>query len=109
VRWSLLYIFPYSFSSFFIVTIRPSLSSLFPRFGKSFSDYFRLEGQTGSTLDVTESEIGQYMHVILCKNVLTVDRFQADEDAKEGQIGATFLHVLAREFESRGGYLRACL
>lgn len=55
---------------------------------------------------VTDSEIGQYAYIVLSKKILSIDRFEV---SKEGQIGATFLHVLAGAIERRGGALRACL
>jgi hypothetical protein len=66
-----------------------------------------MQDQTHSPQDlVTDSEIAHYMYVTLSQKILSVDRFEV---SKEGQIGATLLHVLAEEFERRGGGLRACL
>jgi hypothetical protein len=74
-----------------------------------FDVYFYRQRQQSSLVEdsvVSESEITQYIHILLCKDALTMDQFQVQ---KEGQIGVFFLHALAGEFKRRGGDRRAWL
>lgn len=81
------------------------------RVGKSFDDYFQhqpiqptsIEGQPGQ---VTDSELGQYMHFLFSRDILSTTRFNVQ---KEGQIDAVFLHDLEGEIIRRGQYMQAHL
>ncbi|KAI0296928.1 hypothetical protein B0F90DRAFT_1743468 [Multifurca ochricompacta] len=70
----------------------PGLSALLDT---TFHDYFQYPADSNEAEMTTESEIGQYLHILSSSEILNEHNFRAN---KEGQIDAVFLHDLAGQF-----------
>jgi hypothetical protein len=78
-----------------------SLSEFLPKSDLFFDDYFTKASQLEPLPDadvVTDSEFGQYVHILCNKVALDVDEFRS---GKEEQIAAFLLRELAGEFKCR--------